>query len=249
MSGHETDLKFQNTTQQSQGDEPKKRKRKRNVIWFNPPYNEAVKTRIEKDFYQLIDKHFPRDHRYHRIFNRHNVRLSYSCTPNMQTIISSHNKKLLSEQHGNEPEPLCNCRRGTVCPLNGECKTPAIVYQANLQTEDRTECYIGLTEPQWKKRYANHKSSFTYSDKRNETGLSKRVWELRDAGAPEPNITWSILSKSHPYRCGSRLCDLCLSEKLAILKANHGEGLVSLNVKSELMNKCRHNAKFKLKKV
>ena len=144
----------------------------------------------------------------------------------MQTIISSHNKKLLSEQHGSDPEPLCNCRRGTVCPLDGECRTPAIVYQAHLQTEDRTECYTGSTEPPWKSRYANHKSSFTHFNKRNETGLSKRVWELRGAGAPEPNITWSIHSKSHSYRCGSRWCDLCLSEKLAILRSSHGEGSV-----------------------
>ena len=246
LSGYETDLKFQNATQQSQA----KRKRKRNVIWFNPPYNEAVKTRIEKDFYQLIDKHFPKHHRYHKIFNRHNVRLSYSCTPNMKTIISSHNKKLLNEQRGTDAETLCNCRRGTVCPLDGQCQTPAIVYQAQLRTEDRIEYYTGSTEPPWKLRYTNHKASLTHVGKRNETGLSKRVWELRGTpGAPEPTITWSIHSKSHPYRCGSRLCDLCLSEKLAILKAGNSEGSVSLNVKSELMSKCRHNAKFKLKKV
>ena len=136
-----------------------------------------------------------------------------------------------------------------MCPLDGECQTPAIVYQAHLHTGNRTECYTGSTEPPWKNRYTNHKASLAHISKKNDTGLSKRVWELRNDGAPEPTITWSIHSKSHPYRCGSRLCDLCLSEKLAILKAGNDESSVSLNLKSELLNKCRHNVKFKLKKV
>ena len=38
------------------------RVRRRNIIWFNPPYNEVVKNPIEREFYVLIDKHFPRHH-------------------------------------------------------------------------------------------------------------------------------------------------------------------------------------------
>ena len=81
----------------------------------------------------------------------------------------------------------------------------------------------------------------------HETALSQRVWELREAGAPEPTITWSINSKSWPYRCGTRVCDLCLSEKLAILRVPEKfPEEVPLNKRSELMNKCRHSRKYKL---
>ena len=205
-----------------------------------------MKNHVEKEFYQLLDKHFPKHHRYQKIFNRHNVRLSYSCTQNMETIISSHNKKLLRERPSNTPESPCNCRVRTTCPLDRQCLTPAIVYQAHLRTENQSERYIGSTEPRWKNRYANHKASFIHVDKKNATGLSKRFWELKETGAPDPTVTWTIHTKSHPYRCGSRLCDLCLSEKLAVLQADNDNGFVALNVKSELLSKCRHNAKFKL---
>ena len=246
-SGFNQNLKYQKPTGRETNKQKRRRKRKRNTLWFNPPFNETVKNNIGKEFYLLIDKHFPKHHKYNPIFNRHNIRLSYSCTANMNSIISSHNKKVLNTPTEEELPRLCSCRANTICPLDGKCLTPAIVYQAHLTTEDRTEHYTGSTEPPWKERFSNHKSSFTHIHKRNDSGLSQRLWELREAGAPEPTITWSIHSKSYPYRCGSRVCDLCLLEKLAILKAD--PELVSLNVKSELMNKCRHSLKFKLKKV
>ena len=242
-SGFNRDMKFQKSS--TNGQNTPKRNRKRKTLWFNPPYNEAVRNSIEKEFYQLIDKHFPRHHKYYPIFNRHNIRLSYSCTQNMKAIISSHNKKLLNTQATNENKKTCNCRRGTACPMNGACLTPAIVYNSHVETEDTTELYIGVTEPPWNQRYNNHKSNFTHVSERNTTTLSKRIWELRDSNAPEPTITWSIQHKSYPYRCGTRICDLCLSEKLAILKVNTEEE-VCLNSKSEIMNKCRHSLKYKL---
>ena len=37
-----------------------KRKRERNILWFNPPYSNTVKTKIGKFFWQQIKKQFPR---------------------------------------------------------------------------------------------------------------------------------------------------------------------------------------------
>ena len=45
------------------------RNRKRKIIWFYPPFSSHVKTNIEKIFMSLINKHFPKHHRYHKIFN------------------------------------------------------------------------------------------------------------------------------------------------------------------------------------
>ena len=72
------------------------RNRPRNIIWFNPPYSENVQTNIASSFLRLIDKHFPKSHVLHKIFNRRNVKVSYSCTGNMSSIIKSHNTKILS---------------------------------------------------------------------------------------------------------------------------------------------------------
>ena len=43
-------------------DENQKCKRKRNIIWFNPPHSKNVKTNIGKTSLQLLLKHFPKDH-------------------------------------------------------------------------------------------------------------------------------------------------------------------------------------------
>ncbi|KAK3740549.1 hypothetical protein QZH41_004318 [Actinostola sp. cb2023] len=70
--------------------------RKRNITWYNPPWDSNVKTNLGKKFLNAVDKCFPKDHPLHKIFNRHTLKLSYSCMPNMKTIIASHNKRTLS---------------------------------------------------------------------------------------------------------------------------------------------------------
>ena len=47
-----------------------------------------------KQFLHFLDKHFGRNHKYHEIFNRNNVKISYSDMDNMKNIISSHSKKI-----------------------------------------------------------------------------------------------------------------------------------------------------------
>ena len=37
---------------------PGKKNRSRNIKWFNPPYNQSVKTNIRAKFLALIDRHF-----------------------------------------------------------------------------------------------------------------------------------------------------------------------------------------------
>ena len=51
-----------------------KRKRQRIILWFNPLYSKTVKTKIGKFFLQLIKKHFPKEHKLHKIFNRNTLK-------------------------------------------------------------------------------------------------------------------------------------------------------------------------------
>ena len=39
-----------------------KKSRKRNILWFNPPYSKSVKTNTGKLFLRLINKHFSQTH-------------------------------------------------------------------------------------------------------------------------------------------------------------------------------------------
>ena len=68
--------------------------RKRNITWFNPPFNKHTTTNIGKKFLQLLDNCFPPQNKLHKLLNRNTVKLSYSCMPNMKQIISNHNKTL-----------------------------------------------------------------------------------------------------------------------------------------------------------
>ena len=75
----------------------KRQTRKRQIVCFNPPYSANVKTNVGKIFMRLVDKHFPCHHKYYKLFNRNNIKLSYSCMPNMSNIIRKHNSKIMKK--------------------------------------------------------------------------------------------------------------------------------------------------------
>ena len=140
---------------------------------------------------------------------------------------------------------MCNCRKPEECPLNGNCLQSTVVYEANINTKDIKYNYIGLTEGTFKTRYSSHVSSLKHDKLKTSTELSKKVWELKDNGTPY-EIKWRIIQNAHPYRGGGRYCDLCLTEKLYILMC---DSKFILNKRRELISKCRHVNKFRLKNV
>ena len=109
----------------AQKEQRKKIKRNRKAIWFNPPYSKQVSSNIAKGSLKLLDQYLPKQHRLYRIFNRKNVKVSYSCTENKFNFISSHNKRLLNS-HTGHTKP-CNCRKKDECPLNKQCLAQEIV--------------------------------------------------------------------------------------------------------------------------
>ena len=61
---------FEDKLEYKQNNTKKKRTRKRKIIWFNPPYESNINIDIGKQFLKLIDKHFPKKHKYHKLFNK-----------------------------------------------------------------------------------------------------------------------------------------------------------------------------------
>ena len=149
--------------------------RKRNIIWFNPPYSKNVKTNVAQKFLRLIDKHFPKSSKLHKIFNRNSAKVSYSCMPNVKSNISSHNHRVLKKAKASTNVKLCNCRDKNECPLGGKCLTPSVAYKAAITTKNiahQTKNYIGVTGGPFKERFNNHRKSinnFTYMQKGNRT--------------------------------------------------------------------------------
>ena len=166
--------------------------------------------------------------------------------PNVATHISSHNVNMIekSRLQTNQRPKTCNCVDKGKCPLGGNCLATSIIYQADIKPDSETAAkYIGLCEPPFKGRYGDHKTSFCREAYKHKTELSNFVWEKKEKGQ-RCEINFSILKKSSPYRAGNTKCNLCLWEKLMIMKGDD----TLVNKREELVTKCRHVNKFLLRR-
>ena len=68
---------------------------------------------------------------------------------------------------------------------------------------------------------------------KNETQLSKYIWELKYKNT-DYTLTWDVERKSNLGPRKSGLCNLCLEEKYEIIRNKE-----ALNKKLELISKCR----------
>ena len=136
-----------------------KRQRNRNIIWFNTPYSRGVITNVANKFLQQLDLHFPPSDKFHKTFNRNNVKVSYCCTQNVKNIVNTHNKKLInSSSHHVQP---CNCRKKEDFSLEGKCRTKNIIYKCIVSTSGHPDkAYLQTADGDFKNRYYNHFSSF-----------------------------------------------------------------------------------------
>ena len=156
----------------------KKRSRKRNIVWFNPPFSDYVSTTIGRHFLKLLHKRFLPNQRLRKICNKSTTKISYSCMPNMEAIISRHNKRL-TNHNVIEQQPTartCNCQQKNDCPLNGRCLERSLVYSASVSCPgSNTMNYYGLCETDFKARYNNHTHTFRNEEKACATELSKYI--------------------------------------------------------------------------
>ena len=212
-----------------------KKKRRRKIIWFNPPFCKSVKTNIGRRFMNLVKKHFTKQNPLTKIFNEHNMRYSYCCMKNMDAVIKAHNRAILKDEE--DTTPACNC--AGECMLRDQkysCRTKGVVYKATVTSEQESKSYIGLASTTFKQRYANHKSSFKLTKKRNATALSQHIWELKEKNI-NYEISWEILKRVRPKKSGERKCLLCVNEATMILFANDD---CLLNKRREIVSSCRH---------
>jgi hypothetical protein len=240
---HKLEYKVPMKTSNS-GNKQKKRNRKRNITWFNPPYSTNVTTNIGKQFLMLLDRCFPPSHKLHKLLNRNTVKISYRTMTNMKQIISAHNKSIIKRDNAIDTTPGCNCRKNTTCPLEGKCLTTGIIYQATVTRQDnnKDETYIGLTDNTFKTRYNGHNCSFRNREKRNSTTLSQYVWELKDNNTPY-TIKWKVIARSSAYSPSTKKCNLCLTEKYFIICKPQ---IATLNNRNELASDCRHKRRHLL---
>lgn len=235
-NGYDDDIEYQGMSND------KKTRRIRSRIWFNPPFCKSVKTNLGKIFIVLVKKHFNKNNPLFKVINNHKVGFSYSCMPNIQAVITAHNKKVMSANHRTEELP-CNCQKKDECPIkDGTCRTKNVVYKATVTSAADKKTYIGLASTEFKQRWRLHKSSFNNKNKSKSTALASHIHKLIDKNITY-DLSWKIIKKTSQPRPGKgNTCRLCLKEAREILK----EDPFSLNKRSEVTGSCIHLKKFYL---
>ena len=211
------------------------------VLWFNPPFTQNVKTNIRKIFLKLVKQHFPKHHKLNKIFNKNTLKLSYCCMKNMSSIIKQQKVNILSAK--SKEKHSCNCRNKEFCPHEGHCLRECMVYEAKISAEDNVKLHYGACKGEFKSRFYNHMKSFW--DRGNERELSKYIWQLKDE-SKNYNICWKIFMYATPYKCGTRRCNLCLTETYVIARSDQEHWL---NKRTEVISKCHHRNKCLIKIV
>ena len=208
--------------------------------------NANVSTNIGRRFLAIIDECFPQNHPLRKICYRNTLKLSCSCMPNIASIISSHNKTILTKHTNTQPTVCdsCNCRQKMSCPLDGKCLAEGVAYQATVKREGTgdAQTYVGITEGSFKSRYNNHTSTFRNPKRKHSTALSKYIWNLKDINA-NFSLKWKIIKRCKAYSARTKRCNLCLHEKLIIIR--HPK-MATLNSRSELLSSCRRRMKHLL---
>lgn len=73
-----------------------------------------------------------------------------NCSSDLETLINrqnSRNFKTNMQQNIVNMSNLCNCRNKNRCPLDGACKSKAIIYKAEvIDINGQNKTYIGCTE-------------------------------------------------------------------------------------------------------
>ena len=221
------------------------------VFYFNPAYNASVETPVGKEFNKILDECFDKSSKWHRHFNRHTIKLSYSCTKNVAHHIASHNTKMIRGGKA-KGKAGCNCNDKASCPIPGDCMSQNVVYQALIDSEVGYFNYFGMTSMSFKDRFTNHKYDFNHPDKPG-TALSTQVHRLNKQNK-KFTIKWSIIDRAFPYQAGSRSCDLCSAERMHIAMGRRGfhrlpEKCKLLNKRKEIFAKCRHMLSHTLSRV
>ena len=136
---------------------------------------------------QLIKRHFPKEDKFHKIFNRNSLKLSYSFMPNIKTKINAHNREILRNTPSKNTKHF-SCRQQENCPINSACLKESSVYYATISwiflllfnyKNFKQKLYEGSWETSFKKRYNNHKNSFNVPLYKHNTKLPTEYLNLK----------------------------------------------------------------------
>ena len=164
------------STKRADCDTTEKKKSKRKLRWFIPPFSLNVKTKVGKIFLRLVKRHFPKESPLQKLFNKNTLKVSHNCMSSVTSVLSAHNRNILFPK---KPEFGWNCRSKTDCPLDKKCLSPKTVYQADVRndTNDKKKFYLRVSQTPFKEGFRNQKKEFNYEKSRNSTEFWKHIWQ------------------------------------------------------------------------
>ena len=112
---------------------------------------------------------------------------------NISSIIASHNKSILRPK---AKEYGCNCRNKESCPLQNQCLTPKVIYEATVVNNSDNKKWVcfGASHATFKDQYCNHTRDFNHECYSKCTELLKYIWQLKRI-LKIPSIEWKIVRK------------------------------------------------------
>ena len=125
----------------------RKDSQRNNILWYNPQFSKNVSTNIRHRFLAIEDKHFPKDHKLKRIFNRNTIKTCYSCMNNTKQTIDNNNKRILNSSKpfndtanntNTKDAKTWSCQQKNTCPLNWNCLQSSLIYRATVTRKDNS---------------------------------------------------------------------------------------------------------------
>lgn len=86
----------------------------------------------------------------YKIFDKNNIKISYSFTKNLEQYIAQHNNITLNTYLNNvnsniTTDKKCNCRKNSTFPLNHKCMNKGIIYKTSIKHNGETKFDFGST--------------------------------------------------------------------------------------------------------
>ena len=149
----------------------------------------------------------------------------------------------------------CNCSRSGNCFADGNCRKSMVVYKLGCCTCGKF--YIGNTQQKLKTRFQQHCSNVRSLLERNVPSntfvrhMAEHLKEEEIQYSPqiirdrtEVEILWQGKAISCMKTFGVLRCQLCMEEKLAILRAHWEQPELLLNSIIEVEESCKHRTRF-----
>ena len=179
----------------------RKDRQQNNILRYNPPISKNVSTNIGHRLLALVVSTSRKTTLQHNQSAKAAwITLKRPSPTNNKRILnlSEHIDDTAKNTHTKDTK-TCSCRQKNTCPLNGNCLSPSLIYQATVTCKDNstTETYMGRTENDFKTRFRNHTASFRHTKHGNPTKLNKHIWTLKENNI-DHFILWHILSSRSP---------------------------------------------------